>query len=222
VAAAMKTAGVGLFRVMPEPDTRAENALRRTAATFGIEWLASQSIGAIVGHLDATNPAHQAFAMAARRAGGGASYATYATNPEPWHAAMAATYAHATAPMRRLADRFVLRTVKHVVDGESIDSVLSERLDRLPVLMDRQENVAAKLDRGAIDLVEAVTMVDRIGQHFDAVVVDTNERGCTVQIVEPPVRTRLDAKGLEPGQKIAVSVAAVDVSKRRVDLSLVG
>ena len=38
VADALHAAGTGLFRVMPEPDERAEQRLRHTARAFGIEW----------------------------------------------------------------------------------------------------------------------------------------------------------------------------------------
>ena len=55
--------------------------------------------------LDGRDPAEAAFMLAIRRAGQGASYTPYAPGETPWHAAMAATYAHATAPLRRLADR---------------------------------------------------------------------------------------------------------------------
>ena len=42
--------------------------------------------------------------LAIRRAGTGATYAPYRDGMVPWHAAMAATYTHATAPLRRLPD----------------------------------------------------------------------------------------------------------------------
>ena len=35
----------------------------------------------------------------------------------PWHAAMSATYAHATAPLRRLADRYVVRATLAIANG---------------------------------------------------------------------------------------------------------
>jgi exoribonuclease R len=221
VADVMKAAGVGLFRVMPEPDQRAQYGLRKAAQALGVPWPESTSLRFVVASLDPSNGSHVAFAMAARRAGGGASYATFTNDAQPWHAAMAATYAHATAPMRRLADRYVLRTVGHLLAGESISQDLAARMDSLPEMMDRQEAIASKLDRSALDLVEAVTMVNRIGEQFEAVVVDTNERGCTVQIVEPPVRTRLDETDLEPGATVKVRVASVDTNKRRVELDRV-
>ena len=38
VADALLAAGTGLFRVMPEPDARAEQRLRHTARAFGLAW----------------------------------------------------------------------------------------------------------------------------------------------------------------------------------------
>ena len=55
--------------------------------------------------------------MAIRRAGEGASYTPFRDGATPWHAAMAATYAHATAPLRRLADRYVVRATLAIANG---------------------------------------------------------------------------------------------------------
>jgi exoribonuclease R len=45
----------------------------------------------------------------------------------PWHAAMAATYAHATAPLRRLADRYVVRAALAIANGRSVPEVSPRR-----------------------------------------------------------------------------------------------
>ena len=66
--------------------------------------------------LDPQDPRQAAFMLAIRRSSPGASYAPYQDGVVPWHAAMAATYAHATAPLRRLVD---LAKWGHAVDGTS-------------------------------------------------------------------------------------------------------
>ena len=98
----------GLFRVMPEPDARAEQRLRHTARALGIEWPAETSLRDFERTLNGKDPKPAALLMAIRRAGGGASYVPFAAGERPWHSAMAATYVHATAPLRRLADRYVV------------------------------------------------------------------------------------------------------------------
>lgn len=97
VADAMFRAGTGLFRVMPEPDERAVKRLRHTARGFGLAWPADQSLGAFSCTLDANDPKHAVLMLAERRAGGGADYQPFTAGVTPWHAAMAATYAHSTA-----------------------------------------------------------------------------------------------------------------------------
>jgi exoribonuclease R len=55
--------------------------------------------------------------LAIRRAGRGASYVPWRAGEVPWHSAMAATYAHCTAPLRRLADRYVLQAILAIANG---------------------------------------------------------------------------------------------------------
>ena len=57
----------------------------------------------------------------------------------PWHAAMAATYAHATAPLRRLADRYVVRAALAVANGQPVPAAVSEAFQRLPATMAKAE-----------------------------------------------------------------------------------
>ena len=44
IADALFAAGTGLFRVMPEPDERAQQRLRHTARALGIEWSADRNL----------------------------------------------------------------------------------------------------------------------------------------------------------------------------------
>ena len=111
VADCMFAASQGLFRVMAEPSAPSVRALRHRANMLGINWLSGHSLRQLGVTLDPNNPKHVAFLLAARRAGGGASYAAFEAGQRPWHSAIAATYAHATAPLRRLADRYVLDLV---------------------------------------------------------------------------------------------------------------
>jgi exoribonuclease R len=81
----------------------------------------------------AADPAQAAFMLAIRRAGQGASYSPIAPGVIPWHAAMAATYAHATAPLRRLADRYVVRATLAIANGRNLcRTMVTEAFTRLP------------------------------------------------------------------------------------------
>src|SRR4029077_697995 len=98
----------GLFRVMAPPDDKAIERLRLTAHAFGLDWPAASSLTEFDRGLDPHDPRQAAFMLAIRRASPGASYAPWQDGVLPWHAAMGATYAHATAPLRRLADRYFI------------------------------------------------------------------------------------------------------------------
>jgi exoribonuclease R len=215
-AATMTAAGVGLFRVMAEPDERAQGTLRRVARNFGIEWPAGATLRDVNRRLDPSNPRHVAFLLAARRAGGGASYAVLDGGRPPWHAAITAPYAHATAPLRRLADRYVLDLLcelhaqRRPSDGEAAT------LARLPDVMERAETVAVKVERESLDLLEAVTLRQRVGEEFEAAVLDVDRERATIQLVEPPVRARLALGRVEPGDVVRVRLVSADPTQSAV------
>ena len=108
VADALLKHRTGLFRVMPEPEGWALKRLRNTAKAMGIDWPKGRLVPEMERTLDPANTNQAALLLAIRRASPGATYAPYRDGVTPWHAAMAASYAHSTAPLRRLADRYVV------------------------------------------------------------------------------------------------------------------
>ncbi|TIU32988.1 MAG: RNB domain-containing ribonuclease, partial [Mesorhizobium sp.] len=107
IADAMLAHKTGLFRVMSGPDASKVQRLRSAARALGLSWPASTSLRDYQRALDPADPQQAALMLEIRRAGNGASYQPYQQGVVPWHEAMAATYAHATSPLRRLADRYV-------------------------------------------------------------------------------------------------------------------
>jgi exoribonuclease R len=85
--------------------------------------------------------------------------------------------------------------------------------------MQRGETVAAHVERDAIDLTEAVTLQHRIGEEFEAAVLDVDRGRATIQLVDPPVRTRIELDGVEPGDVLRVKLVAADPSRRLVEFS---
>jgi exoribonuclease R len=216
VADAMVQAHTGLFRVMPEPDDRAVHRLRHTASAFGMTWPKDQPLEQYSRTLDPNDPKHAAFMLAVRRAGGGAEYVTYTADPQPWHAAVAATYAHATAPLRRLADRYVVQTVLAVANGREVPDAVAERLGQLPVTMARAASKASQIDRSVIDLAEAVMLEGHEGQTFAAVVVEDDDEISKIQLADIAVVAKVKAKGLHPGDQCRVKLVSVDTARRDV------
>ncbi len=222
VADALFAAETGLFRVMNEPDERALRRLRHSAQAFGLDWPEGKTLGEFQRGLPKDDPRTAAFLIAVRRASGGASYESYRPGTRPWHSAMAATYAHATAPLRRLADRYVLEAALAVAGGRAVPDDVAAAFDRLPAVMERSESREGQVEAAVLDLAEAVLLGGRVGELFDAVVVDEDSRGPLIQLTDPAVLARVEAHRVDPGDAIRVRLTGVDVDSRRVQFERVG
>lgn len=222
VASAMQAAGIGLFRVMPSPDERAVGRLRHTARAFGLQWPADVSLEQFSRSLDGNRPAEAAFILAVRRAGGGAEYRPFEAGVVPWHAAMAATYAHATAPLRRLADRHVVQTALAIANGNPVPDAVTAALAKLPAAMATADRVGNAIDRAVVDLAEAVMLHGREGESFDAVVTDDDPDATRIQLTTLPVKAKVKAHGAQPGDPMRVKLVAADPLKRSVEFVRVG
>ena len=214
VADALQAAGTGLFRVMSEPSDFAVRRLRLTALAFGLEWADAASLAQFEKTLDPRDPRHGAFMLAVRRAGEGASYVPFRPGVIPWHAAMAATYAHATAPLRRLADRYVIRAALAVVNGLPVPLAVSEAFARLPAVMDKAQARSGQVERAVIDLAETAMLSGREGENFAAVITDIGENGARFQLCELPVVARATAHDVVPGTAIRVRLDQADPIRR--------
>lgn len=206
----------GLFRVMPEPQDWALHRLRHTAKALGLDWRRSEGLKEFECKLDQTKPRDAAFMAAVRRAGPRASYAPFREGVVPWHSAMAATYAHATAPLRRLADRYVIEAVLQVMAGGTVEQELNDAFERLPIVMAAAEEKSGQVDRAVLDLAEAVELEGREGSRFPAVVTDLDERGARIQLADLAVVSRVDGKGALPGDTITVELVSADPVRREI------
>jgi len=221
VAEALQTACTGLFRVMPAPDQRAVARLRLTANAFGMLWPKHQPLDEYARTLDSNDPRHAAFMLAVRRAGGGASYATYAPDVVPWHAALAATYAHSTAPLRRLADRYVIECALAVANGREVPESVQAALPRLPEAMAAATAQSSKVDRAVVDLAEAVLLQGHEGHTFRAVVVEDEGDVSRIQLIDIAVVAKLRAAKLQPGDECRVKLVRADPVRREVEFTRV-
>ena len=212
----------GLFRVMAAPDAAAILRLRHTAVAFALPWPATMPLDAFTRSLDPAEPRAAAFMLAVRRAGHGASYAPYRDGVTPWHTAVAATYAQATAPLRRLADRYVVRAALAVANGKPVPAAVTRAFERLPAVMARADAAAGRIDRAAIDLAETALLQGREGEAFSAIVTDLDEHGARIQLADLPIVARVDGTGMTPGDAVSVRLEAVDSAKRAIRFLPVG
>lgn len=216
VADALHAAGTGLFRVMAGPDERAVARLRHTAAAFGLNWPREASLEQFERTLDSRDPRAQAFMLAIRKAGNGASYVPFQPGVKPWHAAMAATYCHMTAPLRRLADRYVIRAAFAVANGQPVPAVVDEAFTRLPAVMARAEARSGQIERAVIDLAETATLSGREEETFAAVVTDLGQNGARIQLCDLPVVARVSAHAVLPGASVRVRLDGADPDRREL------
>lgn len=216
IAATLQNAGTGLFRVMAGPDQKALSRLRSTAAGLGIAWERGEDIKAVERRLDQKNPHHAAFMIAVRRAGNGAGYAPWLPGVTPWHEAIAATYVHATAPLRRLADRYVIRATLAVANGQPVPSEVEDAFQRLPTVMARSGALSGQIERAVIDLAETVMLHGRAGERFAACVTDAEGDSARVQLIDLPVVVRAKVPEATPGQRVDLRLESVDIAKRRL------
>jgi exoribonuclease R len=216
VADAFLANRTGVFRVMAAPDDRAVSRLRHTAKALSLSWPRDATLAEFERTLVSDNPLHAAFRSAVRRAGPGAFYAPYQPGVVPWHSAMAATYAHATAPLRRLADRYVIEAAFQIANGGAISAELRETFDRLPAVMAHAESRSAQIGRAVLDLAEAVMLQGSEGTRFRAIVTDVDERGARIQLSKPAVVARIDGKGALPGDEVIVELESADPLQRQV------
>ena len=157
--------------------------------------------------------------LAVRRAGNGASYVPYRAGVVPWHAAMAATYCHMTAPLRRLADRYVIRAALAVANGQLVPAEVEAAFQRLGPVMDKAEARGGQVERAVIDLAEAAMLAGREGQEFEAVVTDLGETGARIQLCDLPVVARTVARRVQPGERIKVRLESADPARRTISFN---
>lgn len=218
----MLDGGVGVLRTMPPPDDRTLARLRRQAAALGVPWPADLPYGAVLRSLDRTHPGHLALVYEAAALYRGAAYTAFdgPAPAEPAHAAVAAPYAHVTAPLRRLVDRFALVVCLALAGGRPVPDWARAALPELPEIMAGADRRSAAVERACVDAVEAALLTPLVGQDVPATVVDVGERGdVVVQFDDLGVVARASGRAAA-GARVAVRVDAANVARGTVGLTV--
>ena len=220
-ASVMLDAGFGLLRTLPRPDPGTVQRLGHSARALGVPWSDDATeYAAILERLDPAEPNHAALISASARLFRGASYEPFVGGPpaDPAHHAIGGPYAHVTAPLRRLIDRYTSEVVLAAGAGRTLPEWVEAGFDELPATMDRARQHQGRLDRAAVDYMEAMTLLGREGEEFDAVVTSVDDDGdATVQVVAPAVIARVEKLGEEAGSTVTLRLAACDEIAGRVD-----
>ncbi|MEP9365664.1 RNB domain-containing ribonuclease [Nocardioides sp. CN2-186] len=227
-ASLMVYAAVGLLRTLPPPDPRDVQRLHRTARALHIDWPAEQLYPDFIRSLDPARPDHAAMVNACARLLRGSGYVAFdgEVPEQPQHAALASEYAHVTAPLRRLGDRYAGEVCLALCAGTDVPPWVLAALPTLPKTLRASASRAHAYERAVLDLVESGVLRDRVGEEFDGVVVDIDDkdphRGVVV-LHDPDVEARVVGDADLPlGTDVRVRLTTADVASRKVELALDG
>lgn len=225
-ASLMVYARVGVLRTLPPADPRDVQRLHRTARALGIEWPAEQLYPDFIRTLDPSLPTHAAMIVACTRLLRGAGYVTFHGElPEQaQHSALASEYAHVTAPLRRLVDRYAGEICVALCAGTEVPEWVVAAMHELPDTMAGSGRRANQYENAIVDLCEAELLHDRVGERFDAVVVDLDEkdkRRGDITIQDPAIEATVTGAGDLPlGEEVSVELVEADPRTRKVGFRL--
>ncbi len=213
----MISAKVGILRTMPPADDHDVAILRKLAQHLGIEWEQTRTYAELLRTLDPSCDSHATFIANCTLLMRGAGYQAF--NGELpqllTHSGVAAAYAHVTAPLRRLVDRYALEVCLSLSSGVEVPSWVISALDQIPDIMSGAHHVANSVERGCTDAAEAFVLQDQVGKVFNALVTESGRGKSTIVIAQPAIQA--SCLGEFPvGEQIAVTLKAVDISTRSV------
>ena len=225
-ASLMVYARVGVLRTLPPADPHDVQRLHRTARALGIEWPAEQLYPDFVRTLDPSKPTHAAMIVACTRLLRGAGYVTFNGElPEQaQHSALASEYAHVTAPLRRLVDRYAGEVCVALCAGTEVPDWVVAAMHELPDTMTSSGRRANQYENAVVNLCEAELLHDRVGETFSAVVVDLDEKDKKkgdVTIQDPAIEATVTGTDALPlGEQVRVELVQADPRSRSVEFRL--
>jgi exoribonuclease R len=205
---------VGILRTMPKPSGEEISAFRRQTEALGRPWPASIGYGRYLRELPRDEPASLAILQAASSLFRGAGYVAMdgAVPADPLQSALAAPYAHVTAPLRRLVDRWGLVVCEAIASGKDVPAWARASLGELPSLMGASSRRASQLDTASIARVEAAVLSDRVGDRFDATVLRLRNGSAIIQLSDPAVTATCPAPPeARPGALLPVVLERAEI-----------
>ena len=221
--------GVGILRTLPPARPEDYARLRRVAAALGIDWPAAQPYSELVRGLDHAVPAHAAFMDQAMSLFRGSGYLAFGAGgvgvpaddeasdaEEAVHSAIAARYAHVTAPLRRLVDRYGEEVCIAACAQAPVPEWVLQALPDLPGIMEQTGKRARAIGRGALTALEALVLRGHEDEVFDGVITSEREGRGELVLTEPAVVTEVrrgigqSAGRLPVGERVRVRLLSAD------------
>lgn len=217
----MIDAGIGILRTLPPADESAIKQLHMTASALGVDWPDGAHPSDILAQLDRSNPQAFAFIEQSAHLLRGAGYKDFEGQapPEPEHAGIGAVYAHVAAPLRRLVDRFGNEICLSIATGTDVPTWVRAALPRLPEAMSSARHRESRLESAIVDTMEALLLQGRVGERFDAVVVDQAKGGVTIVLDDPAVRAKAVGSAAI-GKRVQVTLTAANPASHQVSFKL--
>ena len=225
----MVECGVGILRTLPPARPEDYARLRRVAAALGIDWPAAQPYPELVRGLDHAIPAHAAFMEQAMSLFRGSGYLAFgvggvgvpaddeaADSEEAVHSAIAARYAHVTAPLRRLVDRYGEEVCIAACAQAPVPEWVLQALPDLPDVMEQTGKRARAIGRGALTALEALVLRGHEDEVFDGVITSEREGRGELVLTEPAVVTEVrrgigqSGDRLPVGERVRVRLLSAD------------
>ncbi len=214
-------AKVGILRTMPAPEQWAIDKFRRQTVALGRPWPEDEAYGKYLRDLDTTDPKQLAIMHAAGSLFRGAGYTAFDGSVPVGlvQAAVGTSYTHATAPLRRLVDRFVLVVCEAIAANADIPQWARDALPDLPGLMEHSGEVTSQFEHRALDTVEAALLSTHVGEVFDATVISLSKTGGSIQLTEPAVTAHCNG-ALVDGSVIRAKLVQADIPSGQVTFEL--
>lgn len=231
----MAEAGVGVLRTLRPAGDEALAEFRVAARALGYELPDEAGIAQVsefLAGVDADSARGMAVMKDASRLLRGSGYERVETLDDgsapdpsdvPVHSGVGGPYAHVTAPLRRLIDRFGLEYCLAIAAqrrGETeqveVPEWVTAGVDEAISVMASSGQLASRVDRACLDLTEAVVLEPWLGLAFDAAVLHDRGEEVEVFVFEPPVFARCvgtTAAGVPAeGTAQRISLVAADAS----------
>jgi len=221
-ASLMLDAGVGILRTMPEPDDAAFETFRHQTEALGRPWT-SGTYGEYLRDLDRADPITLPVLEAASSLFRGAGYLVFdgEAPDDAVQAAIAAPYAHATAPLRRLVDRWTLAICLAVSNGDPAPEWARSSLAELPALMQESGQRASRMNAATINSVEAALLTPLVGSTIEATVIELRGERAAIQLADPAVTATAPLPAdAEPGDVVRLRVVRADIAKGEVEFAV--
>ena len=219
-AAELMLAGdIGLLRTVPPADSERLESLRLMAKALRVEWPDAVTYQAFIRSLSPVIARQAALLVEATTLLRGSGYVAFDGElPDaPVHSALASAYTHTTAPLRRLVDRYVGEVCVAMSNDTEIPEWARSELPALPEAMAKSGGRAGQYEAGIVSIMEAALLEPYVGETFEAIVVELDERrGATIAIRQPAIRARCRGDDVPLGGRVMVRLQEANVIQRLV------